>query len=245
MSKVKDRTGERYGRLTVLSLHEIRKDAKGRSKTYWKCRCDCGNEKNVSASALESGATKSCGCYRNEQIAKAKSLIASEKYGNERIEICGNKAYIRLTGTEDKMICDLDDLEMLKKSTWAKNAKGYAKCRKKTDGKMKTVLAHRLVMNALKGQIVDHINRNRLDNRKSNLRIVDTKANRVHAELRPGNNSGYAGVERKKNSWVAMITIDGKYSVIGRFPTKEEAIKARRKAEMDIYGVYSNENYIE
>ena len=169
----------------------------------------------------------------------------SEKYGDERIEICGDIAYICLTGTADRMICDIEDLDKLKRSTWSKNAKGYAKCRKKIDGKIKTVLAHRLIMNAQEGSIVDHINRNRLDNRKSNLRMVDIKANRVHSELRPGNTSGYAGVQRQKNSWVAMITKDGKYGVIGHYETKEDAIKARRKAEMEIYGVYSNENYIE
>ena len=245
MRKIKDRKGKRYGRLLVIELYEIKKESNGRNKVYWKCKCDCGNEKIVLGSSLESGATKSCGCYRNEQVAKSKLTTISEPYGADRIEISGDIAYIKLTGTEDKMICDVDDLEKLKRSTWAKNAKGYARCRKKIDGKTKTVLAHRLIMSASDGQIVAHTNRNRLDNRKCNLRIVDIKANRVHSELKPQNDSGYAGVKKLKKLWVAMITIDGKYSIIGHYSTKEEAIKARRKAEKEIYGVYSNENYIE
>lgn len=242
MKPIDDKTGKRYGRLLVLGIHDIRKDSKGRNKIYWKCRCDCGREKVVLGQSLSSGSTKSCGCYRNERIAKAKSI---EKYGADRIEIKENIAYIMLTGTTDKMMCDIEDLDKLSGSTWSKNAKGYAKCRKKIDGKSKTVLAHRIIMSASEGEIIDHINRNRLDNRKCNLRIVDIRANRVHSELKPQNDSGYAGVKKQKKSWVAMITVDGKYKVIGHFPTKEEAIKARRLAEKAIYGVYSNENYIE
>lgn len=61
MPNLIDRTGSRFGRLTVL-----KRDPERKGKAYWICSCDCGNEKSISAQSLVSGATKSCGCYSRE-----------------------------------------------------------------------------------------------------------------------------------------------------------------------------------
>lgn len=58
---VKDRTGLRYGRFVAV---EFSHSDKGR--TYWKCICDCGNEKVVRIGSLISGGVKSCGCLQKE-----------------------------------------------------------------------------------------------------------------------------------------------------------------------------------
>jgi len=58
-----DKTGHRYGRLTVRSLADA---GKGKA-TKWQCVCDCGAEKVVAGSNLKSGATSSCGCLQREQ----------------------------------------------------------------------------------------------------------------------------------------------------------------------------------
>ena len=57
--------GERFGRLTVIEYNELISKEKGRK--YWKCKCDCGNEKTVRQDSLISGVTKSCGCIKKEQ----------------------------------------------------------------------------------------------------------------------------------------------------------------------------------
>ena len=57
-----DLTGQRFGRLTVVSLSKKRLN----DRVTWHCICDCGNEKDVIAKSLKSEATKSCGCYRKE-----------------------------------------------------------------------------------------------------------------------------------------------------------------------------------
>lgn len=59
----KDITGKKFNRLTVLS-----RSHKGKYGWYWKCRCDCGSIKDVLSSKLSSGHTKSCGCYKSENI---------------------------------------------------------------------------------------------------------------------------------------------------------------------------------
>lgn len=58
----KDLTGQRFGRLVALEVV-------GKSNAHgvlWKCKCDCGNEKNVRSGYLLEGGTTSCGCYRHE-----------------------------------------------------------------------------------------------------------------------------------------------------------------------------------
>lgn len=65
MSKRIDRTGRRYGRLTVVEY--AGKDCRG--KLLWKCKCDCGNEKNVVSDNLSSGKSNSCGCLKREFLS--------------------------------------------------------------------------------------------------------------------------------------------------------------------------------
>ena len=60
--QVKDLTGQRFGRLTVV-------EQAGRTKSrsvLWLCHCDCGNDKVISAGHLTRGSTKSCGCFMDE-----------------------------------------------------------------------------------------------------------------------------------------------------------------------------------
>ncbi len=57
-------SGQRFGRLTVISLDEQRKVAK---RNYWLCQCDCGNMVSVSTENLNKGQISSCGCLRKEQ----------------------------------------------------------------------------------------------------------------------------------------------------------------------------------
>lgn len=61
MKPIKNHTNEVYGRLTALEFVERKK-----SKTYWKCKCSCGNEIIIPITYLTTGDTRSCGCLRKE-----------------------------------------------------------------------------------------------------------------------------------------------------------------------------------
>lgn len=74
---IKDMTGLRFGRLTVLELA----GRKGKEAT-WLCKCDCGNEKVVTGRALRQGRTKSCGCLLSE-----KALNRNLKHGKYGIRL--------------------------------------------------------------------------------------------------------------------------------------------------------------
>ena len=62
MGKVKDITGQKFGRLTVIKFLRIEKH-----KAIWLCKCECGNLTGVTISCLTNGNTKSCGCLRKER----------------------------------------------------------------------------------------------------------------------------------------------------------------------------------
>ena len=73
-----DRTGIRYGRLTVIEETDER-DSGGSIK--WACKCDCGNECIISGNNLEEGTTKSCGCLNDEQRIKQGKSNTGNKNG--------------------------------------------------------------------------------------------------------------------------------------------------------------------
>ncbi len=99
----------------------------------------------------------------------------------------------------------------------------------------KNVFLHDLILGTekSKGLVIDHVNRNPLDNRVENLRVVTQQANIFNRGVHPKNTSGATGVQFDKatNKWVARITVNGKNNHLGSFATIDEAIKARKAAE--------------
>ena len=80
MSKVKNETGHRYGRLTVQRPYKL---VPGEGM-YWICRCDCGTEVAVLGHLLRTGGTRSCGCLQREAIAKTGRANKGQKRGRPR-----------------------------------------------------------------------------------------------------------------------------------------------------------------
>lgn len=85
--------GERYGSLVVIEKVKI----PGKLKTYWRCRCDCGNTCTVEDSHLKNGHTKSCGCRRRIRLQEKCLDLTGQRYG--RLVVLGPAA-----GTAEK--CD-------------------------------------------------------------------------------------------------------------------------------------------
>ncbi len=135
-------------------------------------------------------------------------------------------------------IVDADDYERINRWRWARSPNGYAG-RTATGGKK--VLMHRQILGAKEGDEVDHINREKLDNRRSNLRFV-TRSQNMHNRPRQKNNtSGAKGVShdpthRGKKKWRASIQVNGRYKLVGRFVTMEEAVAAYDDAARAMVG---------
>lgn len=77
---IKDLKGKKFNRLTVLEMMP-----KTQRRTFWKCRCDCGNITVVRSDSLQSGRTKSCGCWKKEVDSKKAHLLHKHKMSDTRI----------------------------------------------------------------------------------------------------------------------------------------------------------------
>ncbi len=90
-----------------------------------------------------------------------------------------------------------------------------------------------------KGQI-DHINRNRSDNRIANLRDVSRKQNLQNAGKYSNNTSGHSGVYwcKQSSKWVAQIMHNQKQIYLGCFTAIEEALSARKAGELKYWGAH-------
>jgi len=137
---------------------------------------------------------------------------------------------IKLTQNRYALVDD-EDFDELNKHKWCYSMQGYA-VRDIGGRKNKTrILMHRLINNTSANLYTDHINRNKLDNRRINLRAVTQSVNGHNCKLSKNNKSGYNGVEWYKNRWVANIKVNYKKIYLGRYEKLEEAVKARKKAE--------------
>lgn len=92
-----------------------------------------------------------------------------------------------------------------------------------------------------KGYQIDHLDHNRYNNRIENLRLVTNKENHRNMPMQKGNSSGCTGVHWVKDrcKWSATICIDGKTKYLGLFSNKDDAITARKEAEIK-YGFHPN-----
>ena len=148
-------------------------------------------------------------------------------------------------------IVDDEDYEYLNQWKWCISADGYAirtTQHKNEKGRYTSIAIriHRVVMNAPVGLHVDHINRDKTDNRKCNLRICTNAENLRNATLHSKNKSGYRGVcwHRITGKWVTQITVDSKKKFIGYFVCPIEAAKAYNKAAIQYFGEFANLNQI-
>lgn len=133
-----------------------------------------------------------------------------------------------------RTLIDLEDIEKVKDKKWNIHHNGYV-----MNG---TTLFHRFIMDCPDDMVVDHINHNRLDNRKENLRICTKHQNDMNKKILPNNTSGITGVswDKRKNKWRARIKYNQKEIHLGYFNTKEEAAEARKQAELEYFGEYRN-----
>lgn len=114
--------------------------------------------------------------------------------------------------------------------SWQLNSVGYARRTIRYKKGYKTLLMHRSVTNAKTGEIVDHINGNKLDNRQENLRICTQSDNLRNSCKSKNNTSGFKSVwrdkRRKSRCWIAEVKgINGKKIYLGSAETPENAYK--------------------
>lgn len=147
-------------------------------------------------------------------------------------------------------LIDDEDYAFLNNFNWKYHtASGYAYRNKSKgrDGQRGGIIfMHRTINNTPKGMEVDHINRDKLDNRKENMRNCFRVHNSRNRSGDKNTSSRHKGVHFKKQygTFEATITVDGKRIYLGRFGNEDDAAKKYNKAAMEYFGEYAYLNAI-
>lgn len=148
-------------------------------------------------------------------------------------------------------LVDNEDYHFLNQWNWSLSINGYAfrqpyiKKSERINNKKyeKMIFLHRLVMDCSDNLSVDHINHNKLDNRKSNLRNVSHLVNMNNMSKHKDNKSGYKGVFQnyhevtRKKIWRARLTFNGIVFELGLYETPKEAHNAYIKKSIELRGL--------
>lgn len=195
--------GTRFGLLTVIGVGS---KPIGRREKYLLCKCDCGKITNVSYYRLKTNRTLSCGCLQRNKARKRNNYLIEQNIAKV---FFNDNTYFTI---------DLDDLEKVLRYYWVKSEYGYVVTSLLKDHKVIKIRLHRFLMGITDKNIqIDHINQDKLDNRKINLRKATPmeNANNRH-KCKSWNKLGIKNISKVKDSYMVRLTIMGKkYSRCG------------------------------
>lgn len=175
-------------------------------------------------------------CQRHYNLAYVKgSPYASEGKENTNTFYEQDGYMVGKTNSGTEYFFDKEDFPIVSKSSWCLS-NGYLVAR--IDRKI--VRLHRLILNAQNDSVIDHINHNPLDNRKSNLRLTTHKNNSRNTSVTKSSKTKHLGVSMCPNGkYRARIMVNGKEIRLGHFEKLEDAIMARKEAELKYFGEYA------
>ena len=128
-------------------------------------------------------------------------------------------------------LVDEEDFYLVRDIPW-NNTNGYSGW----DSGDSTVYMHNLIFPVADGMIIDHKNRKRWDNRKCNFRLATRSQNQWNRKIQKNNSTGYPGVRKKRDKWHSRINTFGHEISFGCYATFEEAVAARKTAEIQYHG---------
>lgn len=215
MAVAKDLTGQRFGRLVLLSLDpEPYTSPSGKKTRRWICRCDCGTELSVLQNALTGKTgTRSCGCVRNEKTRRNGHDLTGKRFGRlvvlreTELDTPGanglRRAWLCQCDCGKKVIRTQKDLELT----------GIQSC----------------------GCLLSETARDKIVVQNTVGHFDGTTVSAIRPD-RPANKNSKSGVKgvywsEREQIWIARIGVRGKEIKIGRFHSLEAARKARQDAE--------------
>ena len=136
-----------------------------------------------------------------------------------------------------QILIDKEDVEKIKKYRWRMDkATGYIY----SDFISKKIYLHRFIMGIHQdksGRVVDHINRNKKDNRRANLRIVTHAENLRNLSILSNNSTGFRNVYKKGKKFCLMSNYNGRVTYFGTFNTIQQALNAKIQLWRDLWGM--------
>lgn len=206
--------GKKYGLLTIL-------DSKfEKSRTYFLCKCDCGNEKWIRADSIKKGNQKSCGCLMKKTQFK-KNNLKGKRFGRlVAIKEVGQKEGKYLWECK----CDCGNINFVLGTHLISGNTKSCGC-----------LQHEKILENREKAVKSHLEKNIIEN--TNISLISRKNTMRH------NTSGVTGVswDGSRHKWVAQITFKKKHYNLGRFDKKEDAINARKDAEERLHKEFLRE----
>lgn len=200
--------GTKINMLTIIDRERRNK------KTYYLCRCDCGNQKWIRADSIASEVQKSCGCLKKETQFKHKDLTGV-KFG-------------RLTVLEDlgkidnqyfcKCKCECGSIKIIKSKL--------------------LISKHTKSCGCLSSESVIKNQKLAFEKFKDKYLVEGTSLSMIKKENPiKTNTSGVTGVtwDKRREKWMAQIIFKGKHYYLGRYDNKEDAVKARKEAEEKLH----------
>lgn len=200
----------------IIYLSEAGQDARG--NRLITALYPCGNIGEVLLNNILSGNTTKFGGLRQQLIPGMIRLA------------CGEPMY-----------CDLEDWSELSQYNWSKSADGYAL----TNVKGKNVKAHRLIVSRYKdivGKDIDHIDGDKLNNCRSNLRVCTRGQNSQNSQLCSRNTSGIKGVswDKRAGKWRVRIIAEGERHYLGRYTCLLMANIVVCRKRKELHGAFAN-----
>jgi hypothetical protein len=156
----------------------------------------------------------------------------------------GAVAFVPLTRGKIAVI-DAEDAPFISEMTWSAMTTGYARAAyTNSTGATESIFMHRKIIGALPHQFVDHIDGDKLNNRKSNLRLCTHAENMANRSAQKNNSAGFKGVSLCRNTgrYRAIITVNGKKHRLGRFDSAAEAAIAYDAAAIKLLGEFAFTN---
>lgn len=232
--------GARFGRLTVIGDGQPYVRPNGKRERRLLAECDCGSSVQALPHRLVAGKHKSCGCLTAE-VGRA-SLVALRAKSSPPQEWCVDGGLATATIRGVTVTVDTTDVGRVASIRWCLSGKGYA-C---TGRGPSYVLMHRLILDAMDGgnpRFGDHVNGDRTDNRRSNLRRASAGEN-ARNSAKPRNSSRrYKGCCLKRGRYDASIVVNGRKTWLGSFATEEAAARAYDSAASRHFGPFARLNF--
>lgn len=155
---------------------------------------------------------------------------------------CGYYYKIELYYPYSTRVCDYaliseSDIAIAKKIYWRKTEHGYARGRNPLT--RKDILLHKYITKTTKDTVIDHINRNKLDCRRENMRIANNQINSLNRNAPINSKTGYKGVslDKRTGKYRAYAKVDKKQICLGYFTTPELAYEARMGFENPLMNI--------
>jgi hypothetical protein len=215
--------GERFGRLTILEA--IKKPSGKGYRSYFRCICDCGNEKEILAYSIKRGATKSCGCLHKELARQANTTHGMKwtkfyKVWENMKSRCQNESRSDYKHYGGRGICvdnSWDDsFEKFREDMYESYTQHAAEC-----GEKNTTL--------------DRIDTNG-NYIRDNCRWATLSEQAINRRKDKRNKTGVTGVYKSHGKWRAELNVNGNYMYLGVFDCFDKAVKSRHDAELLHFG---------